>query len=249
METYRSSSERRVPVRVRRIVGTDGAVNSLPTVFCPARYASVPLAACGACGRCQSITEDGSGAVYVSCHPDRGDVLRPELPRWLKAAVPRVAEETPIAAIMATDVLCVTAGVSVEALAALFLERSISAAPVVDAEGHPIGMVSKTDLVRDRFDTGAESDAAALPALDADGREVEPAGFHLAAQYKIVSDVMMPIAFTLQEHDSLAAAADLMAIERVHHVPVVSSDNRVVGIVSSLDFARWLAREAKTFSS
>ncbi len=52
----------------------------------------------------------------------------------------------------------------------------------------------------------------------------------------------MPKAFTLPASATLSRAAALMAFEGIHRVPVVSTDGRVVGIVSSLDVARWLAR-------
>jgi len=97
------------------------------------------------------------------------------------------------------------------------LAKGFSGAPVVDDRGVPIGIISKSDLVRDQFLLGGGN--------------------------KRVSEVMMPAAFTLPETASIYEAAALMAERHVHRVPVVAEDGRVVGIVSSLDVLRFVAGE------
>jgi CBS domain-containing protein len=59
-----------------------------------------------------------------------------------------------------------------------------------------------------------------------------------------VEEVMSPIAFTLDERAPIAHAAALMAIEGVHHLPVVGAEGDVVGMVSALDVVAWVARQA-----
>src|SRR5262245_9763178 len=49
--------------------------------------------------------------------------------------------------VMTTDVLFVSPETPTRMVAKLLLERGISAAPVVDATGHVIGMVSEADLL------------------------------------------------------------------------------------------------------
>ena len=68
----------------------------------------------------------------------------------LRRILPSAADRVAIADVMHRDVTCVTRDVRTEDLRALFLERNLSAAPVVDAEGYPIGIVSKTDLFASR---------------------------------------------------------------------------------------------------
>ena len=62
------------------------------------------------------------------------------------------AAQTPIATVMHTDPYRVTAQQPVRELLALFVDKGISAAPVVDEQGRPIGFVSKTDVVRSSAD-------------------------------------------------------------------------------------------------
>jgi CBS domain-containing protein len=59
----------------------------------------------------------------------------------------------------------------------------------------------------------------------------------------LVRDLMMPIAFTLPENATLSQAAALMAYENIHRVPVVAADGAVIGIISALDIARWVAEQ------
>jgi CBS domain-containing protein len=126
---------------------------------------------------------------------------------------------------------------SIEALMALFIERGISGVPVVDAEGLPVGVVSKTDLVREQYENGESFAAEPARVQDlGDGFHVEPTA------RGTVLDIMTPLAFTLHERSSLSRAAAMMALEGVHRVPVISDDRRVVGILSSLDVMRWLAQ-------
>lgn len=126
------------------------------------------------------------------------------------------ARTIPVSDVMTAPVTCVTCDLGVEAVAALFLDEHIGALPVVDYEGQPIGIITKSDLMRSRI---------------ADSRFPRVA----------ITDLMTPIVTTLHESDSLARAASLMLEQRVHHLPVVDDDSGVVGIVSTFDFARFLA--------
>jgi CBS domain-containing protein len=153
---------------------------------------------------------------------------------WIRAH----AAQVPVSAMMTASPLCVRADMSVESLARLLVERGISGAPVVDEAGRPIGVVSKSDLVRHSVDLTPgpteRTDESALAALGA--------GFHLDELVDAsVGDIMMPIAFTVRATDSLSRAATLMGWEGVHRLPVVTDDGTVVGILSSLDVMRWLA--------
>lgn len=131
--------------------------------------------------------------------------------------MPTAAEVTPIRAVMSREVVCITAALDCDEAAALLLERGLSGAPVVDDEGRPLGMLARSDLLR---------------AL----REVPTPA--------TLIDVMMPIAYALDENDALSRGAALMAAEGVHHLPVLGDFGRVVGMISTLDVTRWLARQA-----
>ncbi len=127
------------------------------------------------------------------------------------------AGDATVGAIMTHATYCVRPGVGIDALVALMLERGLSGLPVVDATGRPIGVVSKTDVVRHH---GAPDRAATA------------------------HDLMMPLVFSLSHEVPIARAAALMAGEGVHRLPIVDGTGRVCGILSSLDIVRWVAEEA-----
>lgn len=77
---------------------------------------------------------------------------RPPLRAWHVAKV-TAADRTPLSEVMTRDVLCVLPDLDLGELTALLLELNIGGAPVVDDAGFPIGVVSRSDLVRS-LDTG-----------------------------------------------------------------------------------------------
>ncbi|HSN25267.1 MAG TPA: CBS domain-containing protein [Kofleriaceae bacterium] len=132
-----------------------------------------------------------------------------------RRALPRtrtIADTIPVTEIMARDVVCARADLSVEALTELLVKNHIGCIPIVDDRGHPIGIVTKLDLVE------------RTPKMEKAG------------------DVMMPLAITLNQHATIAHAAAVMSVEDFHHVMVVASDHTLLGLVSTMDIARWLAR-------
>jgi CBS domain-containing protein len=189
----------------------------------------VALKTCATCDRVEHIDRD-----HVKCEaalppPDRAPL------HLANRVMASVAERTPIWSLMSREVMCVTPELELDTLSQLFLDRNIGAAPVVGRDGFPIGMVSKTDLVRDAWENGGTS-TEPLPV-----HEGELGDLKVVGPRGTVQDVMTPLAFTLRDTQPLSSAAAMMAIEGVHHLPVVDDHGRVVGMLSALDFAKWLA--------
>lgn len=145
-----------------------------------------------------------------------------------------------VAMIMTRTTYCVKPAVTVESAIGMLLELGVSGLPVVDDNGRPVGLVSKTDLLRHLHETGD-----GVEAVEQAGRRVDHvmgAGFHATATHGTpVSDVMMPVVFAVDETASIACAAALMAGENIHRLPVLAPDGTVGGIVTTLDVARWVA--------
>lgn len=129
------------------------------------------------------------------------------------SGVPTVAGLVPVTDIMTRDVVSASPETPLRAVLELVVKSYIGCVPIVDEDNCPVGMITKRDLV-------------------------EPS----SAEMRIAADAMMPLAFTLDERATVAQAAALMATEGLHHVPIVSMKGRLVGLVSSLDIVRWLAR-------
>ena len=89
----------------------------------------------------------------------------------------------------------------------------VSALPVVDGNDYLIGIVSLNDL---------------SPVADARGSEE-------------VTAVMTEAPVTVGLDETLKESARLMMQHQVHHLPVISKEKRLVGVVSSTDFVRLAA--------
>jgi CBS domain-containing protein len=218
-----------LPIHRRRTLGEDGAMVEAMTVSCPRRATSVPLDDCLFCEFCGGVEPARKGH-------------EPGLECGFRSARRRVAkrrvvsnDHTQVSTIMTATVACVRPELDLDSAARLLLEMGIGGLPVVDAEGHPVGVLSKTDLLRHRYE---DCDVALLEPGEA--ASLGP-GFHAEAVPLSVQDVMTPVAFDVLESTSIADASALMAFEGVHRVPVVNDEGAVVGILTSLDLVRWLA--------
>lgn len=133
-------------VRSRQTLRCDGSLSTDFSVPCPTS-GDVPIEQCARCERSSGFRV-GSHANDLSavCAADRtGQEPRRAAPDERRPD----ADEATVSEIMATDVVCVSKEVKLDVVHDLFLELGISGVPVVDGQGRPIGVVSKTDLLRE----------------------------------------------------------------------------------------------------
>ncbi len=129
---------------------------------------------------------------------------------------------------------------SIPAALSLLTDRGYSAAPVIDEAGHPIGVLSRTDiLVHER-----EQLRHALPSeeVHAEGRRSQQEGVSVAiANSMHVRDIMTPTIFTVTVNTSATDVVKRMCEFKVHQLFVVDDDDALVGVISALDIVRCLA--------
>jgi len=229
---------KQLKVAMRRVGRGDGDPITEMTVQCPAARERRFIDGCVRCEHYRGLVlgPEGGGS-FLRCAWQRQAAptgLPKEPPRGAQAT----ASTTPISQIMTTAAVTVPPTMTLDSLISVFLERQISGIPVVDEHGRPIGMVSKTDVLRERYDADLERrDRWSDVAWDSREEDLvvkdEPA---------TVDDVMTRFVFILPETAPIAMAAALMVSERVHRVPVVRPDGRMAGILTSLDVMQWLAR-------
>jgi len=138
--------------------------------------------------------------------------------------------------VMTSEVVTVGPDTPVAEIARRLVARRISAVPVVDDEGRPVGIVSEGDLMR-RPETGGERHVSWWLAL-----VVEPesqAREYLKSHGTRARDVMTGELFTVDEDASLEDVAKLLEKHRIKRVPVVR-DGKLVGIVSRANLLRGL---------
>jgi CBS domain-containing protein len=214
--TNGSDRETSTPVAFRRVQYEHVGRTRVLTVFCPRRNQVMDVGECRKCEHCRGLCIDPADRdAFVRCG-------------WQhERAAPRAAgsAHAALSAIMSAPVYCVAPEDSLESVRLLLSAHAIGAAPVVDANGRAIGVVSKGDVMR-----GLDRESAPPDATE----PVAPC----------VRQVMSHVVFALHAEADISRAAALMAYEGVHHVVVTGASGQPAGIVSSLDVLRWFARES-----
>lgn len=121
--------------------------------------------------------------------------------------------ETPVRAVMTTEVVTLAAGATVGEARRTTEQTVHSAYPVVDGDRHCVGMVSRIDLL--------------APDATATVRLADVAG----------TDVV-----SVSPDDSLLVALERIVYEAVEHLPVLDADRHVVGICTRTDVLRARSR-------
>jgi CBS domain-containing protein len=145
--------------------------------------------------------------------------------------------------IMTRDVVSVRPETGTRDVARILLQNGISAVPVVDAAGAPVGMVSEGDLIR-----RSEAEWAARRdwwlALLAEGTGLHPEFLASMGAPQTARDVMVAPVVTVTESTDTHEIARLLTGHRIKRVPVLR-DGKVVGIVSRADLLRSMAEERR----
>lgn len=163
----------------------------------------------------------------------RIDLETPVSPR--SRVRPSDADQVLVSQIMTTDIVCARPDLEIAGVVALMIRNHIGCIPVIDDRRHPVGVITKFDIV-EQLDAYMQSVANGSP-MPAD----------LAARR--ADELMMPLAMTLQEHATVAHAAAMMTTEDLHHVVIVDRARQIVGIVSTKDITNWLVENDGLASS
>lgn len=122
----------------------------------------------------------------------------------------------------ARDVMTVgpysVAATDTPAEAAEFLtDRGFGAAVVIDDAGHPVGVVTKTDLLIHQREASGET-----------------------AKQATVQDVMTPAVFTVRPDTPIRSVVEQLLVLNVHHLFVADETGTIVGVITPTDLVRKL---------
>jgi CBS domain-containing protein len=142
--------------------------------------------------------------------------------------------------VMTRDVVSVSPDTPTNEIAKLLLDKGISAVPVVDGTGAPVGMVSEGDLIG-RTATDREARHDWWLTLLAEGETLSSDFLtSLRARDRTAGTIMAAPVITVGENTEIGEIARLLAAYRIKRVPVVR-DGRIVGIVSRADLLQAVA--------
>jgi CBS domain-containing protein len=102
--------------------------------------------------------------------------------------------------------------------AALLTARGVGSVVVIDAAGHPLGVVTKTDLLIHACSQARGMDEDATP----------------------VRDVMTPAVFSVRGDTSARSVVEQLLALNVHHLFVTDPAGVVIGVISPVDVLRKL---------
>ena len=132
----------------------------------------------------------------------------------------------------------------IPAIASKLHDAHVSAAPVVDAAGNLLGLVSERDIIRHFGHQETERRTHWLELL-AEGEDLATEFLeYLKEENRTAADVMIHDVVTVQEDTPVADIVDLFAEHGIKRVPVLR-EGKLVGIVSRSDIIRALADGAR----
>jgi len=124
-------------------------------------------------------------------------------------------EDVFIARLMTAGATTVTPETSVEEAAQVMLEQEIGSVIVVDEEGRLAGILTTTDFVR-------------IVA------ERQPKDESTVAEF-MTTDVV-----TASAQDVVTDVAERLLEHRIHHIPVVTDDDHIIGIATTTDLTSYV---------
>lgn len=151
-----------------------------------------------------------------------------------------VSTERTVGQVMTPQPLTVQPQTPLRELVTLLISRGYRALPVVDREGRIVGIVTRGDLIERG---GLRLRVELLPVLEPEALEQEL--HRLEGESPLVAaDLMTGEVVTVRPETNLAAAAHLMAQQRLNPLPVVDAAGHVVGIISRADLLRTVIEPA-----
>lgn len=139
--------------------------------------------------------------------------------------------------VMTTPVITAAADATVKELVDLMLKHRISAVPIVDSSGGPLGIVSEGDLIR-RSEIGTEQKESWWLWLV--GGRMQMTEDFIRAHGSRAADIMSRDVIAVSPDATLADIAATLERRRIKRVPVVEN-GKIVGIVSRANILRALA--------
>jgi CBS domain-containing protein len=121
----------------------------------------------------------------------------------------------------------------------LFTEKGITAAPVIDESGRPVGVISRSDLlihkcVEQKQHDGEYFREASIESVDDVPKPMIP---------MTVQELMTPAVFAVSEDTPVHRVVSDMVGLRVHRLFVVDDAGTLVGIITTMDVLKHLLPE------
>jgi CBS domain-containing protein len=154
-----------------------------------------------------------------------------------------MASSTPVTQVMTTNVITLRPDQSLAEAADVLAEHAIGAAPVVDDAGKLVGLLRDEDLLVTEARLHLPTTIQILPGVEFTlPNQIRRYDEELKkAAASTLDDVMEKEFKSVGPDATLEDVATMMHEHDVTHLPVVSEDGKVLGIVARGDIVRFLA--------
>jgi CBS domain-containing protein len=132
--------------------------------------------------------------------------------------------------------------------AVVFLtERRISAAPVINEAGRPVGVVSEADILRHNREHADHLYWLPQKLVDREltltsGEHLDDRSFEVEVpDVTRVKDIMNPVIYAVRRDTSIPEVVRQLVTRRIHRLFVVDEDGSLVGVITTLDLLSRLA--------
>jgi CBS domain-containing protein len=143
--------------------------------------------------------------------------------------------------LMVPHVVSVQATATLQEAASLLTEKNVSAVPVLDGQGEPRGVLSRTDLVA--YDSATYAYLWPGPG----SKDLKPLRQELPddistekLRIKRVRDIMTPVLFSVAPDTPASTVIDALLSLAVHRLFVTDPDGAIIGVISAIDILRKL---------
>jgi len=144
--------------------------------------------------------------------------------------------------VMSRDVVTISPNDSLHESLQLMVENKVAAVPVIDHRDRCVGMLSSSDFLQ--ITRELDSELSSLDASDIASERWLLQKLHDGVGNDKVSEHMTENVASISSEAALSEAAQQMLRNRVHRLPVIDGNNRLVGIVSTMDVLRAFAEGA-----
>jgi CBS domain-containing membrane protein len=147
--------------------------------------------------------------------------------------------------LMTPTIVTIPAAATVPEAVALLIEKNLSAVPVVDQAGKPVGVLSRSDIVAhdrrqyEHLQPGREyyEQNNFIVRL----RETLPNVYAIEqARVVRVRDIITPVIFSVAPYTPASTVVDALLALTVHRLFVTAEDGRLAGVISATDVLRHL---------
>jgi CBS domain-containing protein len=162
-----------------------------------------------------------------------------------KVCAPLILHASSAADVMSPNPLSIRDHASVREAIVFLTDRRISAAPVINGAGRPVGVVSEVDILR--YQREHVEHLQPMPEYYLRAELTLATGERLPDDFEIevnddstVGDIMNPVIYSVRPETPVEDVVDQLVTRRIHRLFVVDRDGSLIGVVTTLDLLRRL---------